>query len=194
MIVWINGAFGSGKTQAAFELQRRLADSFVYDPEKIGYFIRDNIPPEMKKSDFQHHKPWRKFNYEMLKYICGNYGGAVIVPMTVTDTGYFDEIIQSLRNDGIVVHHYILYASKRTLLKRLSKRLDGGNSWPARQIDRCINAFDSEITEAKIMTDSKDVYAVISEIAKLSGLSLLPDNRNRLQKFLQRAIIQIKYK
>ncbi len=43
MIIWINGAFGSGKTQTAFELKRHLQDAFVYDPENIGYFIRENI-------------------------------------------------------------------------------------------------------------------------------------------------------
>ncbi|CAM3052544.1 Tunicamycin resistance protein [Filibacter tadaridae] len=29
IIIWINGTFGSGKTTAAYELQKRLKDSFV---------------------------------------------------------------------------------------------------------------------------------------------------------------------
>ncbi|MDR0635583.1 MAG: AAA family ATPase, partial [Treponema sp.] len=29
MIIWINGAFGSGKTQTAFELNRRWNNSYV---------------------------------------------------------------------------------------------------------------------------------------------------------------------
>ncbi len=44
MIIWINGAFGSGKTQTAYELHRRLDGSYVYDPENAGYFIRKNLP------------------------------------------------------------------------------------------------------------------------------------------------------
>ncbi|WP_353095654.1 hypothetical protein [Tissierella praeacuta] len=44
MIIWLNGAFGSGKTTCAFELSRRFPNSFVYDPENIGYFIRNNTP------------------------------------------------------------------------------------------------------------------------------------------------------
>lgn len=44
MIIWINGAFGSGKTQTAYELHRRLDGSYVYDPENAGYFIRENLP------------------------------------------------------------------------------------------------------------------------------------------------------
>ena len=37
MIVWINGAFGAGKTLTAGEIHRRLPDSVVYDPEDVGY-------------------------------------------------------------------------------------------------------------------------------------------------------------
>ena len=32
MIIWLNGAFGAGKTQTAWELRRRMADAYVYDP------------------------------------------------------------------------------------------------------------------------------------------------------------------
>ena len=45
MIIWLNGAFGAGKTQTAYELRRRLPGSYVYDPENAGFFIRDNLPP-----------------------------------------------------------------------------------------------------------------------------------------------------
>ena len=59
MIIWINGAFGSGKTTCAYELHRRLPNSYVYDPENIGFVIRDNIPDEMKQKDFQDYEQWR---------------------------------------------------------------------------------------------------------------------------------------
>ena len=40
MIIWLNGAFGAGKTQTAYELHRRLPGSYVYDPENAGFFMR----------------------------------------------------------------------------------------------------------------------------------------------------------
>ena len=40
MILWLNGAFGAGKSQMAFELARRLPRAFVYDPERAGCFMR----------------------------------------------------------------------------------------------------------------------------------------------------------
>ncbi len=48
-IIWLNGAFGAGKTQTAYELHRRLENSFVYDPENIGFFFNQNLPSELKK-------------------------------------------------------------------------------------------------------------------------------------------------
>ena len=49
MIIWINGSYGSGKTQTAYELQRRLDNSYVYDPENIGYFLDKNLPTGFSK-------------------------------------------------------------------------------------------------------------------------------------------------
>ncbi|MEY8417603.1 AAA family ATPase [Tissierella praeacuta] len=174
MIIWLNGAFGSGKTTCAFELNRRLPNSFVYDPENIGYFIRNNTPKEIQKSDFQDHGQWRSFNYEMLKYIALEYLGIIIVPMTINNHQYYDEIIQRLRDDGIILKHYILYADKETILKRLNKRLERGETWAKSQIDRCIEVFNTEITEEKIITDNRSIDYVVEEIAKRSGVTLLP--------------------
>jgi len=193
MIIWINGAFGSGKTSSAFELKRRLPNSFVYDPENIGYFIRENIPKELHKSNFQDHEQWRTFNYEMLKYIFYTYDGTIIVPMTIFNAQYYEEIIQKLIDEGIPLKHYILYADKSTLLKRLNKRLERGETWTKSQIDRCIEVFNTEITEEKIITDNKSIDLVVEEIAKRSKVTLLPDKRTYLKKWIDRVIVLIKH-
>jgi adenylylsulfate kinase-like enzyme len=41
MIIWLNGAFGSGKTRTAYELHRRIPQSYIFDPENIGFCIRE---------------------------------------------------------------------------------------------------------------------------------------------------------
>lgn len=105
MIIWLNGAYGVGKTTCASELSRRLVNSFVYDPENAGYFIRRNIPKELYKNNFQDHKQWRAFNYEMLKYISCEYTGTIIVPMTIINRQYYEEVVQRLTDDGIFVKH-----------------------------------------------------------------------------------------
>jgi len=193
MIIWLNGAFGSGKTTCAFELNRRLADSFVYDPENAGYFLRSNSPKELHEPDFQDNALWRAFNYDMLKYLSREYAGIIIAPMTVTNRRYYDEIVRRLIDDGVQVHHFILHASRAALIKRLNKRLERGETWAKQQIDRCINAFDSIITEHKIMTDEKSVDNIIEEIAVKSGVTLLPDNRGRLKKKIDRVATLIRH-
>lgn len=191
MIIWLNGAFGSGKTTCAYELHRRLPNSFVYDPEEIGYFMRKHTPKEIHKADFQDHEQWRSFNYEMLKYISQSYSGTLIVPMTIHNRQYYDEIIQKLKNDGIIVKHYILYADKNIILKRLKKRGEWGETWAKVQLDRCIRAFQTDITEEKIMTDHKSVDDVVEEIAQRCELTLLPDKRTKFRKMIDRKILSL---
>jgi 2-phosphoglycerate kinase len=44
MIIWINGAFGVGKSHTSAELVRRLDNTFLFDPEKVGFFLRKHLP------------------------------------------------------------------------------------------------------------------------------------------------------
>lgn len=192
MIIWINGAFGSGKTQTACELHRRMKNSFVYDPENAGFFIRDNLPDSVRFDDFQDHPMWRSFNYEMLDYIYQNYPGDIIVPMTVTNKDYYDEIIGKL-SKKYDVKHFILYAEKEIILKRLASRLEGKNSWAAQQIDRCIAAFNGDIAGYKIYTDNLNICQAAEKVAREAGVALSRDKRSGFRKFIDRTVTKIKH-
>lgn len=192
MIIWINGAFGSGKTQTAYELHRRLPNSYVYDPENAGFFIRKNLPKPVQLADFQDYPMWRAFNRDMLDYIAVHYTGDIIVPMTLTNRAYFDEMIGALSRK-YEVKHFILYAEKATLLKRLASRLDGKNSWGAQQIDRCIRAFDEDITEVKLQTDNMNILQVVETISELAGISILEDRRSGPKKRFDRLVTKCRH-
>lgn len=192
MIIWLNGAFGAGKTQTAYELQRRLAGSYVYDPENAGYFIRQNIPASISVDDFQDYPMWRSFNLAMLRHIAEHYKGDVIVPMTITNRQYFDEIIGEL-SKSCQVRHFILYAERETLLRRLASRLEGPRSWGAQQIDRCLEAFETEICEEKIHTDHLRIRQVVEEVAARAGVTLPPDRRGGLRRSLDRLVTQCRH-
>lgn len=191
MIIWINGAFGVGKTQTAYELHRRIENSFVYDPEEIGYFIRDHVP--VQKNDFQDFPIWRSFNFDILKYLDEIYSGVIIVPMTVTRPEYYDEMIQRLKRSGVMVYHYILCAEAKTIQKRLKKRFERKGCWAEQQIQRCINAFEQDIVHTKIWTDHKTVCAAAEEIGRLSGTELLPDRRGSVKKKIDSWRTQIRH-
>ena len=196
MIIWINGAFGSGKTSAAFELNRRLPDSFVYDPENVGYFIRKNAPKELSKGDFQDFPLWRKMNYELISLISSVYSGTLIIPMTLVNPTYYDEIVGKLKADGLKVHHFILYASKEEILRRLRFRISrifGGDTFAVNSVDRCINSFDNLITEEKIDTEHLSVDEVVSEIAHRCGFSLPLDKKTRIGRFIYRIAVLLRH-
>lgn len=193
MIIWINGAFGAGKTTISYELHRRISNSFVYDPENIGYFIRKHAPKSILKSDFQDHRMWREMNYSMLHSIANEYSGIIIVPMTVVNPQYFAEMITKLRDDNIDVKHFTLLANRETLLRRLKKRGDHQSSWPAQQIDRCIASLSQDLFCTHIHTDQLTPDDIIAFIATECDIDLLPDNRGMLQKKIDHLLTTIKH-
>ena len=176
MIIWINGAFGSGKTTTALKLYRRLPNSFVYDPENAGQFIRDNTNGLFAEGDFQDIPLWREINYKTLRMIAEKYDGTVIVPMTLVNLNYYCEIIGKLIADGIDVRHYILYVTRDEIRRRLKKRAFWlrDETFALNAIDRCVDAFDMYIQDVKIYTGNMSVDAVVEKIAELSGLRLTP--------------------
>ena len=174
MIIWINGAFGSGKTSVAEAIKNKINNSFIYDPEQVGYFLWHVFPDDMKrKCNFQHIAIWRELNYKILKHISDSYNGIIIAPMTIYIKQYYDEIIGSLVKDDVTVKHFILSATKQTIINRLIQRgnPDNENDWARQHIDKCINAFETDILEEKIFTDDKNADDVAIEIIKLSKLT-----------------------
>ncbi|MCA1058888.1 AAA family ATPase [Rossellomorea aquimaris] len=192
MILWINGAFGSGKSQTAYELNRRIPDSFVYDPEQVGYLLRKMIPKEASKADFQGYPPWRECNRSILKYIESHYNGVLIVPMTVVDAQYFKEIVHELRNEKVEVKHVVLWADKHIIEKRLRSRGERKHSWAHRQTDRCLKGLSDEIFENRIITNTLSIEKVAESISELFDIPLLPDDRSIVRKKLSRIKTQIK--
>jgi deoxyadenosine/deoxycytidine kinase len=193
MIIWINGAFGAGKTQTAFELHRRIPASFVYDPENAGYFIRKNSPKETHISDFQNEKMWREFNYAMLKHIHSKYKGVVIAPMTLSNRTYYNEIVGRLKAEDIRLQHFLLSASRETLLRRLKSRGESADSWAAQQMESCLKGFEDDIFDYRVDTENKTVEEVAEAIACQCGILLLPQSRGPVKKLWNRIKTKIQH-
>lgn len=153
MIIWINGAFGSGKSETAGVLHRRIPESHIFDPENTGEYLWKNLPPQYGEGCFQDIPLWRSINLMMLETMDREYDGAVIVPMTITDEEYFYEIVGGLMGRDVDVRHFTLLASRDTLMERLIRRGDGGQSWAARQIDRCLKYHPLPVFAEHIQND-----------------------------------------
>ena len=115
MIIWINGAFGSGKTQTANAICRRLEGAFLFDPENAGYYLRQNEPASLQADNFQDELLWRDINFKLLRRIATEYDGIIVAPMTVIKEEYYHQIITALRQAGVAVCHVVLKAEKETL-------------------------------------------------------------------------------
>ncbi|MDQ0232470.1 AAA family ATPase [Metabacillus malikii] len=191
MIIWINGTFGVGKSTVAYELQRRLPLSFVYDPERFGSALMGNIPKELAKGDFQDYPLWREANYKTLKQVATEYIGTIIVPMTITNDTYYNEIIGKLQEDGIEVSHFTLTATPQTIEKRLRKRFEGKKSWAYQQADERINVLSDERFKEHIPTDTMTIDDIVNLIANTTGLTLLPDIRTKSRRSFERLKITL---
>lgn len=192
MIIWLNGAFGVGKTQTAFELHSRIPGSFVFDPEYIGFSLRKLLPPVMHR-DFQDHPVWREFTHKSLCYVAENFSGVIIVPMTVVNPLYHDQTVGALCREGHQVHHFTLLASRETILRRLWRRGDGSNSWGAHQLDRCLRSLLDQKFVIHLNTEGKTIEVVAEEIAYHVGLALKPPTWHPILRPLKRLVVQISH-
>lgn len=195
MIIWLNGAFGSGKSQTAAEMERRLDRAFIYDPENFGYWMRRNQPKELHLDDFQDEPLWRRTNREMLLQMERDFeGGIILVPMTLIKPAYYEEIIGTLRQEGADVRHVVLAAKKRTLRWRLYKRLEfGGQRWAVRKIDECLEGLSDELFENHIPTDKLSIPGVAEAVAQRCGIRLdKPREKNAWKQLGQQIRTQLR--
>lgn len=191
-IIWINGAFGSGKTSVAHELQRRSRRAWIFDPEEAGYFLRRCQPKTLWLDNFQDEPLWRTINYEMLLDLTARYDGVIICPMTLSNPLFYTELIGRLRQEGVRVDHFLLSAQRETLLTRLRSRGDGKGSWAAKRIDQCLACFEDPVFENRIKTDHLTIGQIAAAISIASGLKLSPENPGRARSWLRRRMTTVR--
>lgn len=165
-ICWINGAFGAGKTTTAKALEREWRNAYLFDPEQIGFMLRKVVPRECRPDDFQDLPLWRQLTVKTLTELAHHCKRPIIVPMTLVNQQYFDEIVGTLRRSGLELHHFTLVASQDTLRKRIRGRLllPQAKRWVRAQIERCVSALESPTFAVHVPTDNRRVREVVSEI------------------------------
>lgn len=195
MLVWINGPFGGGKTATAFELRRRVPGSVLCDPEQLGFGLHRMLPPPMR-GNFQDLPAWRSGVHEILGMVARRHEGPVIVPMTLTDPGYFAQIIGRLRDDGHDVRHFALLAERDTVLRRLGRRgLSFGlkrEQWAVDQLDECLARLNTPEFADHVHTDERTVSQVADAVARGADLSVVPDTDGPVRASLRRYVTSVR--
>src|SRR3954454_1300109 len=101
MLIWLNGAFGAGKTKVARAIVSARSEATLVDPEQIGFLLRRLLPKREAAGDFQDLPLWRELTVRILLEAAASAPGLVVVPMTLVDPLYFDEIVGGLRAAGV---------------------------------------------------------------------------------------------
>ncbi|MEG9298493.1 AAA family ATPase [Mangrovibacillus sp. Mu-81] len=176
MIIMINGAFGAGKTTIANELLSKLDNSMIFDPENVGYMVREILPDEIKKAesksgDFQHYELWRILTVETALKLKKKYGKNLIVPMTIRVPEYFTYILNGFKDIDEHTFHFCLQASRETIFARLRKRGEEEGNWCFQQTEKCLNAFAEYHFGDYIDTENAGIDTVVTVIMdKLKNL------------------------
>ncbi|UUU22922.1 ATP-binding protein [Streptomyces sp. DSM 40750] len=120
MIVWVNGAFGSGKTTLVEELRGRWPEALVFDPEVVGYVLREIV--DVPTGDFQDLRLWRRQVAEFVVGLVEEYRRPVLVPMTLVNSSYLEEVFGAIEAADLTVHHFFLKVPEDVLVARIDGR------------------------------------------------------------------------
>ncbi|MFE9661239.1 NUDIX domain-containing protein [Streptomyces sp. NPDC005955] len=124
MIVWINGAFGAGKTTTARELIELIPNSTLFDPEVIGGALSQLLPPKRldEVTDHQDLPIWRRLVVDTAAALLAEVGGVLVVPATLLRQDYRDEVFGALASRRIDVRHLLLAPAETILRERIEQR------------------------------------------------------------------------
>lgn len=129
VIVFLNGAFGIGKTTVARALVKRLPRAVLFDPEPIGVVLQRI----RRVDDFQDLALWRHLTILGIR-IARLFARTVVVPMAFSNPVYLQEIRNGLSGD---VRHFCLVAPVDNVLARLRRRRGDAGAWEERRAHEC---------------------------------------------------------
>ncbi|ARQ72047.1 NUDIX hydrolase [Streptomyces marincola] len=124
MIIWLNGAFGAGKTTVAHELLHLLPGSTLYDPELVAAGLRAMLPKERLAhvDEVQDLPSWRRLVVDTGAALLAELPGPLIAPMTLLEQEYRDEIFGGFAARRIPVQHFLLHVEETFLRGRIDQR------------------------------------------------------------------------
>lgn len=166
------------------------------NPEHVGYGMHRMLPAALR-SNFQDLPAWRHSVVELLRLTQAACDGPVIVPMTLVNSGYFQEIVGTLRGDGLAVCHFALLAEPATVRRRLGRRSLGTElkpgGWAIDHLSEHLQQLRAPEFAQHIHTDQQTVAQVADAIASSAGLAITPSADGPLRAFLRRYATTIRH-
>jgi hypothetical protein len=174
VIVWINGAFGAGKSTVTSALLALRPDFREFDPEYVGYVLRRFVPNP--SGDFQDLALWRRLTVQFAYGLDRLHPATWVVPMTLLRADYRAEILDGLRGRGVALRHVVLSVPEATLRARIDAdaELHDAREWRHSHVDGALAALrDLPDTIEVSNADGREPAEVASEILERLGLRAL---------------------
>ncbi|MFL6163477.1 MAG: AAA family ATPase [Jatrophihabitantaceae bacterium] len=176
-VVWINGAYGAGKTTVAARLVELVPAAVRFDPELLGSMLR-RLPELPQPDDFQDLPLWRGLVVSTVTTMLGQLDRPLIVPMTVVDSRCYRETIGVL-GARFGLDCYFLDVSAEVLVDRITTQVqfpddpardEAARRWRLKEIPHCIQARASLPAEVISLDGTLPPDELARQIARHSGL------------------------
>lgn len=176
VILWLNGTFGAGKTTVSREILARGSGWRLFDPEWIGYMLRENLR-DLDVTDFQDLPPWRSLTPRVLSEVHDFTRSDIVAPQTVLSESYWVELRHGMVADGLDVVHVVLDCDDETLRQRIENdRVESAaRQWRIDHIEKSIAARPWLVAEADFVVDTTHLtpedaaHLILGEVSASGG-------------------------
>jgi hypothetical protein len=118
VILWLNGAFGVGKTTTAQAIREQAPSWRLFDPEQVGLLLWQNLAG-LTFNDFQDLPPWRSLVPRFASEVSNFTGDDLIAVQTVLVQDYWEELRAGFDEQHVDVFHVLLDAPAPLLEARI---------------------------------------------------------------------------
>lgn len=156
MLVWINGAFGVGKTTAARRLREMDPRWRIFDPESVGYMLRANLAG-VAFDDFQDLAGWRALVPAVAREVMKHTNDHLVAVQTVLNEAYWRDLSSGFAERDIFVVQVVLDADDDTLRSRIAADRDEptARSWRLDHIPSYRAARSWLVADADVVIDAR---------------------------------------
>jgi hypothetical protein len=120
MILWLNGAFGVGKTTTAQAILEAAPAWRLFDAEHVGLLLATNLSG-VEFDDFQDLAPWRSLVPLIASEVSDFTGDDLLVVQTVLVQDHWEEMRSRFSERQQEVVHVVLDAPATVLASRIKK-------------------------------------------------------------------------
>ena len=154
MITWLHGPYGAGKSSVAAEAARRRPDLVPYDPELVGYVLRQALP--LPTGDFQDLPEWRELVVATGAALDAGGRRSLVTPMTLLEQRYADEVFTGLADRDVRVVHVLLDVAEAELRPRIvdAAAETGARQWRLDRVTAYAQARSWLVPLADVVVDT----------------------------------------